>query len=132
MGYDECWELIEDLADLDEDGEDWNFNFWLYPFMSGQSATLGVESVTELLLHKLNGLQNACQRLPINSMPLYKRLLARTLSTAKTVVHHRGRVFAAIARGSVMPFANRLACQRPTYLRAIGVAASDPVQSDVR
>lgn len=130
--YDQCWELIEDLEDLDEDGKDWNFNFWLYPFMSGGSAVAGVESVAGLLRRKLVELQDAHQRLPTGSRPLYQGRLARTLSTAAAVERLRGRVLAAIAAGNVVPFAERLRGQRPTPARAPGAAVSAWEHSDGR
>jgi hypothetical protein len=130
--YDQCWELIEDFEDLDEDGKDWNFNFWLYPFRSGRSAIAGVESVAGLLRRKLVELRDVYQRLPSSAMPRYQGRLARTLSTAKTVERRRGRVFAAIAGGNVTPFAERLCCQRPTHGRAGRAAASAWGHSDGR
>jgi hypothetical protein len=105
--YDECWELIEDLEDLAEDGGDWNFNFWLYSFMSGGSADRGVAVVSDLLRRGLVDLQSISSRV-CATPPLAAQAVNHTLRAGDMVLRNRGRVFAAIAAGSVTPYPDRL------------------------
>jgi len=102
--YDECWELIEDLQDLDEDGHDWNFNFWLYLFMSKQPARAGVEAAAELLRRKLVALQDIYQRMSLPARYLCQAPLMKTLAVAASMRSPERRVLGAIANGDVLPF----------------------------
>lgn len=106
--YDQCWELIEDLQDLHEDGRDWNFNFWLYSFMAGQSAEEGIGAATELLKRKVSELQAAYCRLPSASVYRYRGSLDATVLAANTAAHQHGLVLAFIAAGRAIRFADRL------------------------
>lgn len=102
--YDQCWELLEDAIDLDEDGKDWNFNFWLYPFMMGGVTVNCVQQVTLLLQRKLHELELACQHLPSNIRPFGEKLYAHTLSCSTVTDHLEKRVIAAVEAGGVKFF----------------------------
>jgi hypothetical protein len=105
--HDECWELIEDLVDLKEDGADWNFNFWLYPFMAGHSGIAGVQAVSALLERKLSQLQDIFRCVPTTSRVMCQEPLARTLRAARRAESLRGTVFTTISTGRVVRFDDR-------------------------
>ncbi len=128
--YDQCWELIEDLEDLDEDGRDWNFNFWLYLFMSGRSAPIGVDSAARLLRRKLAELEDAGNRVPTGIRSLCQAALTRTLSAGEAAERLRGLALKAITNGHVVPFAQQLPHARPRSVPTQGVSILDWTQSD--
>lgn len=107
--YDQCWELIEDVLDLDEDGGDWNFNFWLYLLMSGQAPDGGVVEVAALLERKLSELEE----LSMTARPHLRRLCHEELSRTKVVGARTLRICdritgQVIASGKVTSFQRQL------------------------
>lgn len=120
--YDECWELIEDLEDLDEDGRDWNFNFWLYPFMVGRSADEGVSAVGALLHRKVAALDEISTSLPGAVRTACRDALLRTFERAHWARLAYGRVSAAVRSGAVERFDMRPQ-DRAIAQRDVGTAA---------
>jgi hypothetical protein len=105
--YDECWELIEDISDLDEDGTDWNFNFWLYSFMAGRSATEGIEAVSALLERKISELQDIFRCIPTISQSLYAEPFDWTVKAARRVACLQSSLLVAISTGCIVRFNER-------------------------
>lgn len=106
--YDQCWELIEDVLDIGEDGTDWNFNFWLYSFMAGQDVVAGFTSACSTLCRKVNELTMAYHLVPLH----LSRSLAPsyTMTTVAATAARRGwrTAFAAISRGKVWRYVDQI------------------------
>lgn len=51
--YDEAGEVIEDILDIYEDGNDWNFNFWLYPYMTGSLPLMDGGEIARTFLRRI-------------------------------------------------------------------------------
>jgi hypothetical protein len=106
--YDQCWELIEDVLDIQEDGADWNFNFWLYSFMAGNDAMDGVVASSRALSLKLTELEEAYSRLPSGLSRTVVDSLHATSSAATLAQQCWRRVSTAISQGRVLRFGEQL------------------------
>ncbi len=106
--HDQCWELIEDLQDISEDGKDWNFNFWLYTFMAGHSANDGIRVVEQLLEFKAIILENIFISLPNSINPIYKIALESTFNAIYKVKSDIYKIFIAIKSGKVIRFKHHI------------------------
>ncbi len=61
--YDSLMELVEDFADINEDREDWNFNFWLTPVRAGADPNVVVNNLITQLLRVASQLEESWGRL---------------------------------------------------------------------
>lgn len=99
--YDECGELIEDLADVKEDGRDWNFNFWLYSYMAGGSVTRSIVGASQALRRKLAALEAAYLMLPDAARYNYAGVMKATLRAGQNTLQQAGTVYDLIAQGRI-------------------------------
>jgi hypothetical protein len=106
--YDQCWELIEDVFDIEEDGVDWNFNFWLYAFMAGKDPKVGISAARQVLWLKVAELEEAYSRLPSQLSDAMSGSYHSTILAATLAGRCRRRVFAAISRGRVVRFGEQI------------------------
>lgn len=106
--YDQCWELIEDVLDIKEDGADWNFNFWLYSFMAGNDPMAGVTASCRVLWLKVAELEEAYSRLPSGLSGTLAGSLHATSLAATLARRCWRRVCTAISHGRVLRFGDQL------------------------
>jgi hypothetical protein len=99
--FDECGELTEDLADISEDGQDWNFNFWLYSYMAQGDVTRSVVAASETLRLKLSALEDAYMKLPTLERARYKEVMRHTLRNGRGALRNSGIVFTRVAHDLV-------------------------------
>ena len=102
--YDECWELIEDVDDLCEDGLDWNLNFWLYSFMAGHDPLVGICASARTLRNKLSLLEDAYRRLRLPDRDRLQTGYRATLSTGAQIIENQQLPMTNIASGRVVLF----------------------------
>jgi len=103
---DQCGELVEDLADVAEDGHDWNFNFWLYSFMASRGASLSVEGAAAALSSRLSSLEAAYARLSCSEQQELQTVLTSTFSSGRRTLRKFHSVHQLIASGSVEQYKN--------------------------
>jgi hypothetical protein len=106
--YDQCWELIEDVLDIGEDGTDWNFNFWLYSFMAGGRAEEGVFAARAALWRKMAELDDSYRRLPSDVSRAVADSFNSTLAAATVSRRCWPRVLSAITKGRVLRFGEQI------------------------
>jgi hypothetical protein len=99
--FDECGELIEDLADIKEDGRDWNFNFWLYTYMAKGNVTQSLIGASQTLRNRLAALEEAYSKLPNVDRDACGGALRQTLRAGAATLKNSGIVFDRLAHGSV-------------------------------
>lgn len=104
MAFDECGELIEDLADITEDGRDWNFNFWLYSYMAKGDVTRSLTGASRTLRQKLAALEEAYMKLPNFDRDRFAGVLRRTLTAGAVTLRYSGIVFELLAHGRVLRY----------------------------
>lgn len=105
--YDQCWELLEDLTDVGEDGLDWNFNFWLYAFMSGQDMLAGCLAAAITLRGKLYQLEQAYCGLPSVEQVHVTQSFRRTVSCGAWWLNRWWLPMRAIRGGIVRRFSEQ-------------------------
>jgi hypothetical protein len=116
--YDQCWEIIEDLVDIKEDGQDWNFNFWLYAPMAHLRTRIKIESVQDLLGRRLSDLEHVKRRLPVCAFAKCQPAFEATLQAVVAMGDPVGHVFSAIASGRVLRFGDDSALEERVQLRS--------------
>lgn len=99
--FDQCGELIEDLADVAEDGRDWNFNFWLYSYMADRGASSAPEGASATLKRKLSALEEAYAKLPCGERQRLEGVLRDMLRAGLRTLREFPRVYRVIASGAV-------------------------------
>lgn len=99
--YDECGELIEDLADVVEDGRDWNFNFWLYSYMAGGNVARSIDGASQALGAKLASLEAVYLMLPDTVRYKYADVVKTTLRAGRKTLRQSGTVYDLIAQGGI-------------------------------
>ena len=102
--FDQCGELIEDLADITEDGRDWNFNFLLYSYMAKRDVGWSIIGASQTLRRKLLALEDAYMRLPDAERRMFASVLRHTLQVGKGTLEECGIVFDVVANGRVLPY----------------------------
>jgi hypothetical protein len=106
--YDQCWELIEDILDIGEDGTDWNFNFWLYSFMAGGDPVASVMASCRVLWMKLAQLEDAYYRLPTEHLSVMAGSFRATSFATTLAKRCQRRVLSAISHGKVLRFGEQV------------------------
>jgi hypothetical protein len=102
--YDQCWEIIEDLADLHEDGRDWNLNFWLYGPMAGVDPMGTIAAVRELLVRRLASLEQVVNQVPATAAGGCAAAFRRTRSVVRGLGSPERRVLRAVMSGQVTSY----------------------------
>jgi hypothetical protein len=102
--FDECGELIEDLADITEDGKDWNFNFWLYSYMAEGDVARSIIGASHTLRRKLAALEDAYMKLPDVDRTRFANILQETLRAGGRTLGQCGIVFDRVAHGRVLRY----------------------------
>jgi hypothetical protein len=110
--YDQCWELIEDVLDIKEDGTDWNFNFWLYRYMSGEEVTSGIDAASQTLWRKVSELETALKALPAQIAPAIVGSFHSTVLATQVARQSWRRVLQAISCGKVLRFSEHVRSNR--------------------
>jgi hypothetical protein len=102
--FDECGELIEDLADITEDGKDWNFNFWLYSFMAEGDVQRSHAITSATLRRKLAALEESYANLPSEQQDRCANVFKQTLTAGCLTLKNCGIVDNVVKTGRVIRF----------------------------
>jgi len=102
--FDECGELIEDLADIHEDGRDWNFNFWLYSYMATGEVSRSHATTSRTLRQKLATLEGAYAKLPNAHRRRCAGPFHQTLTAGAKALRECGIVFDLLTGGRIIHF----------------------------
>jgi len=102
--FDQCGELIEDLADINEDGGDWNFNFWLYSYMAEGDVARSVIASSQILSRKLSALEEAHMNLPTVEGIRCAEVVQKTLRAGRRALSQCGMVFDLVGRGTILRY----------------------------
>jgi hypothetical protein len=102
--FDQCGELIEDLADVTEDGRDWNFNFWLYSYMAKRGVGESIIGASQTLRQKLSALEDAYMRLPHADRDRCASVMQQTLRAGRRTINQCGIVFELVAHGTILQY----------------------------
>lgn len=114
--YDQCWEIIEDFVDIREDGQDWNFNFWLYAAMARLRSVGVLETVQDLLKGRLSDLEQLRRRLPICASTRCGPALEVTQRAVAGMGNPATHVSRAVASGRVWRFGGSPLLEKPAQI----------------
>lgn len=101
---DECAELIEDVADIPEDGRDWNFNFWLYSYLATGNAARSVRGASHALVRRLATLEDAYRGLPLAPRYSFANVFRQTLAAGRSALDQCDVVFTEVASGRLLQY----------------------------